>query len=222
MSGHEALIVAGLHRRIADFRLRLDFTVRPGECLALRGPSGCGKTSALRMILGLDRAEGGEIRLGDRVLTRLPVADRGLGWVMQDPALFEDLPVWENVAAPLRWRGVARGEARRRAREALARLGLLERADADPETLSGGERGRVSLLRTLMSEPRALLLDEPFSALDPERRERIRDDLLSEWKRQPIPVVIVTHDPDDVRALGARTLDVRISGAERVFGVDPA
>jgi NitT/TauT family transport system ATP-binding protein len=164
----------------------LDLAVAPGELLSLLGPSGCGKSTALRLIAGLLQPTAGtvETRLADR---------QALGFVFQEPTLLPWATVERNVAMPLRLLGVPRVERRRRAAAALDRLGLAEFAGAYPRELSGGMKMRVAIARALAPEPRLLLLDEPFAALDEITRWRLNDDLLALWRDQGLTVVFVTH-----------------------------
>ena len=180
----------------------LDATIPPGEVLTVMGPSGSGKSTLLAGILGtLPRgfALSGRVILNGRDATRLPVQDRHIGILFQDDLLFPHLSVGGNLAFAL-----PPGQGNRRARitEALAGAGLDGFADRDPATLSGGQRSRVALLRTLLAQPRALLLDEPFARLDMDLRQQIRDLVFSTARARGLPVVLVTHDPEDARAAG--------------------
>ena len=166
------------------------------------GPSGSGKSTLLAGILGtLPRgfALSGRVILNDHDVTALPVQDRHIGILFQDDVLFPHLSVGGNLAFAL-----PPGRTNRKARiaEALAEAGLDGFADRDPATLSGGQRSRVALLRTLLAEPRALLLDEPFARLDMDLRQQIRDLVFSTARARGLPVVLVTHDPEDARAAG--------------------
>ena len=176
--------------------------IAPGEVLTVMGPSGSGKSTLLAGILGtLPRgfALSGRVILNDRDVTALPVQDRHIGILFQDDVLFPHLSVGGNLAFAL-----PPGRTNRKARiaEALAEAGLDGFADRDPATLSGGQRSRVALLRTLLAEPRALLLDEPFARLDMDLRQQIRDLVFSTARARGLPVVLVTHDPEDARAAG--------------------
>lgn len=192
---------------LREFELALELAVAPGERLALAGPSGAGKTTALRIAAGLVRPASGRVALGDETWldtaagVELPTERRRCGFVFQDYALFPGLSAWRNVAYGMRG---PRRERRRRALDLLERFGIAAHADANPAGLSGGERQRVALARALAAEPRALLLDEPLSALDPgSRREALRElhALLAEL---PIPVLLVTHSYDEAALLVER------------------
>ncbi|MBK5926060.1 ATP-binding cassette domain-containing protein [Rhodobaculum claviforme] len=185
----------------------LDATVAPGEVLTIMGPSGSGKSTLLAAVAGdLAPAFGlsGRILLDGRDITARPTRDRRVGMLFQDDVLFPHLSVGGNLAFALPAR---RGDRRARIDAALAQAGLEGMADRDPATLSGGQRARVALMRTLLAEPRALLLDEPFSRLDAARRAQIRAFVFDRARRAGLPVLLVTHDAEDARAAGGRVLD---------------
>lgn len=211
------LQVESLVRRIADFEVRATFTVSAGERLALRGRSGSGKTSLLRTLAGLDPAQGGRVRLEGRDLTRIPVERRGVGYVFQEHALFPTMDVLDNVAFGLEMQGLPPAERRARARRALDSAGMGTLASASVVTLSGGEKGRVALLRAFVSRPRYLLLDEPFAALDPATRDQMRRLVVELHQGQPTPLVIVTHDAEDVAQVATRSLSLRETGSVRAW-----
>ena len=177
-------------------------TVAPDEVLTLMGPSGCGKSSLLAALAGVLPPGGpirlaGEIRLGERLLTPLMPQARRIGMLFQDDLLFAHLTVAENLmfGMPAHLRGMA---ARRAcALEALAEVGLKGQADKLPGQLSGGQKARVSLLRALLAEPEALLLDEPFSRLDKPLRAAFRSLVFERLKALGIPALLVTHDEED-------------------------
>lgn len=185
----------------------LDTTVAPGEVLTIMGPSGAGKSTLLAAIIG-DLAPAftlaGRIRLDGRDITDLPTRARRIGILFQDDILFPHLSVGGNLAFAL-----PRGTPDRPARiaSALTAAGLDGMADRDPATLSGGQRARVALMRTLLAEPKALLLDEPFSRLDAARRALIRAFVFARAVEAGLPVLLVTHDAEDARAAGGRVLD---------------
>ncbi len=176
--------------------------VAPGEVLTLMGPSGCGKSSLLAALAGVLPPGGpirltGDILLGARRLTPLPPQERGVGILFQDDLLFAHLTVADNLmfGMPAHLKGMAARQAR--AREALAEVGLEAQADKLPGALSGGQKARVSLLRALLAEPRALLLDEPFSRLDKPLRAAFRTLVFERLRTQAIPALLVTHDEED-------------------------
>jgi molybdate transport system ATP-binding protein len=183
--------------RIGALDLDLSLQVA-GGCLALTGPSGAGKTTALRIAAGVRRPQRGRVICGEEVWldteqgVSLAPERRRCGVVFQDYALFPHLDARGNVAYPLR--RLARAERGRRADELLDRFGLLARAGARPRELSGGERQRVALARALAVEPRALLLDEPLTALDAHTRARARRELASTLREADVPALLVSHD----------------------------
>jgi NitT/TauT family transport system ATP-binding protein len=163
--------------------------VEAGEFLSVLGPSGCGKSTLLRLIAGLAEPTAGAIEWPDE-------AGRGkpdLGFVFQEPTLMPWATALANVALPLKLRGMARSEREARAVEALGHVGLKGFERVWPRELSGGMKMRVSLARALVVEPRLLLMDEPFAALDEITRHRLNGDLLELWQRTGVTVVFVTH-----------------------------
>lgn len=190
----------GGHRLIDDFSLR----VAPGDVVTVMGPSGCGKSSLLSYIcgtLGAAFEASGAVRLGERRLDGLPPEKRGLGILFQDDLLFAHLSVGGNLGFALP-KGLSRHERRARIDAALAEAELDGMANRDPATLSGGQRARVALLRTLLAEPGALLLDEPFSKLDTDLRQRFRAFVFDHAAMRNLPVLLVTHDESDAAAAG--------------------
>ncbi|KAF1039345.1 MAG: Fe(3+) ions import ATP-binding protein FbpC [Herbaspirillum frisingense] len=170
--------------------------LRPGELGALIGPSGSGKTSLLRAVAGLEPAQSGRILLDGRTLegdgVRVPAEERRIGMVFQDFALFPHLDVGANIGFGLR--GMTRGERARIVEEMLALVGLPEVLRKYPHQLSGGQQQRIALARALAPQPRLLLLDEPFSSLDVELRERLAHDVRDILKRTHTTALMVTHD----------------------------
>ncbi len=195
-------------RRNGAVMVALSCRVAPGEVLSIMGPSGCGKSTLLMALIGAlppGFSASGRILLDGRDITGLPTHQRRLGILFQDDILFPHLSVAGNLGF-----GLASG-ARDRDRliaDALAEAGLEGMGGRDPATLSGGERARVALMRTLLSEPRALLLDEPFSKLDTDRRARMREFVFQRARARDLPVVLVTHDRADAQAAGGPVLGV--------------
>ncbi|HEY0204431.1 MAG TPA: ABC transporter ATP-binding protein, partial [Acetobacteraceae bacterium] len=148
-----------------------------GAYCCLLGPSGCGKTTTLRIIAGHETATGGTVRVGAEDVTGAPPGRRGTAMMFQSYALFPHLTCLDNVAFSLKLRGEAKAARRNRAAEMLARVQMERYAGRLPAQLSGGQQQRVALARALMTNPRVLLLDEPLSALDPELRIRMREEL---------------------------------------------
>jgi putative thiamine transport system ATP-binding protein len=189
--------------------MALDCTVGPGEVLTVMGPSGSGKSTLLAAITGTLEpvfTMTGRIRLDGRDLAGLPTEARQIGILFQDEYLFPHLSVGANLAFGLK--PGLRGRAARRARieAALAEVGLAGFADRDPATLSGGQRARVALQRMLLSEPRALLLDEAFSKLDTGLRAQVRALVFDTARHRALPVLQVTHDHSDAEAAGGETV----------------
>ncbi|MGQ0656018.1 MAG: ABC transporter ATP-binding protein [Betaproteobacteria bacterium] len=163
----------------------LDLVIRQGEFVSLLGPSGCGKSTVLRLIAGLGEATRGSIEWSS--------VQHEIGFVFQDPTLMPWATVAGNIYLPLRVRGMERSAARPRIERAMEQVGLAGFGDAYPRELSGGMRMRVSIARALVAEPRILLMDEPFAALDEITRFKLNDDLLALWASQHWTVVFVTH-----------------------------
>ncbi|MGK5084748.1 ATP-binding cassette domain-containing protein [Bdellovibrionota bacterium FG-1] len=213
MNERSGLKVENLAKQMGSFILQADFEVGPGARIALVGPSGSGKTTLLRIIAGLEPLDGvadrGRIWLGDREIGGLPAAQRNIGFVFQDAALFDSLSVLENAAFGLRMRG--KGEQERRAQTLpwLERVGLTQFADQRVTHLSGGERQRVALVRALVWKPDLLLLDEPFSSLDSDLKQSLRQEILQLHEAWPVPLLMVTHDEEDVRSLATGRLQLR-------------
>jgi putative thiamine transport system ATP-binding protein len=189
---------------------QLDLTVAPGEIATIMGPSGSGKSTLLAYIGGfLDPAFAarGEVLIGERPITGLRAEERRVGILFQDDLLFPHLSVGGNLAFGLR-PGRSRAERRRAIAEALAEAGLDGFESRDPATLSGGQRARVALLRTLLAEPHALLLDEPFGKLDRDLRREVRLFVFDHARRRGLPVLLVTHDAEDAEAAGGRAIEL--------------
>ena len=179
---------------------QVNFCVPRGEIMTLMGPSGSGKSTLFSWMVGAlssDFKAQGELWLEERRCDTLPVETRGLGILFQDALLFDHFSVGQNLmlALPSRIKGEARRE---RVEQALRSAGLANYSASDPATLSGGERARVSLLRALLAEPQALLLDEPFSRLDKALRTTFRTWVFDAVRARNIPAVLVTHDEEDI------------------------
>jgi ABC-type Fe3+/spermidine/putrescine transport system ATPase subunit len=200
------LALNGITRRFGDFTAVDDISVEvgPGELLALVGASGSGKTTTLRIAAGYEVPDAGTVTLGGADITRVPPERRGFGMVFQHYALFPHMPVEQNVGFGLEARGVGKSERLEKARAALASVGLEGAGGRPIQSLSGGEQQRVALARALVIEPRALLLDEPLSNLDPTLRQTMRDDLRAMLRRVGVPALFVTHDQEDAFAIADR------------------
>lgn len=185
--------------------LRLDTVVEPGTVLTVMGPSGSGKSTFLAWAGGfLDPVftATGRMMSGDTDLSRLPPEVRRAGLLFQDPLLFPHLSTGQNIAIALPQAIRGRAERMRLAAEALNEAGLDGFSERDPDTLSGGQKARVALMRVLVSRPRLLLLDEPFSKLDTGLRDTMRELVFSKARAAGLPVILVTHDEADAAAAG--------------------
>lgn len=172
----------------------VELTVPHGTFVCMLGPSGCGKTTLLRMIAGLDLPTGGAIRLDGEDITNVPTHKRDLGMVFQSLALFPHLTVGENIAYPLRIRGVPKEDQKKRVDELLSMIHLTGYADRPVSKLSGGQRQRVAIARALSISPKLFLLDEPLSALDAKLREAMQVELRQLQQKLGITTIVVTHD----------------------------
>ncbi|HET9815276.1 MAG TPA: ABC transporter ATP-binding protein [Xanthobacteraceae bacterium] len=201
----------------------LDLELKGGEFFAVVGPSGCGKSTLLEVLAGLQQPSAGTVTFEGRAVTG-KVPD-GIGVVFQEDASFPWMTVWDNAAFGLRRNGVAAAEIRRRVDDALAFMGLTEFARAYPAQLSGGMRQRVCISRTLVLQPRLILLDEPFGALDAQTRLLMGDEVLRLWRRTGATILLITHALDEAAMLSdrigamsarpGRFLDVVVTGWPR-------
>lgn len=200
------LVVAGLEKIYQSQKVvaSLDLEVQAGEFIALLGPSGCGKTTVLRSIAGLVNPSAGDIRVDDVSVLQQPVYKRSFGMVFQSYALFPHLKVWENVAFGLKMRGASKRETAARAKDALNLVRMSDFSDRYPAQLSGGQQQRVALARAIVTGPRILLLDEPFSALDAKLRESMQIELRQLQKRLQITTIFVTHDQHEAMTMADR------------------
>jgi NitT/TauT family transport system ATP-binding protein len=180
----------------------VDLSLARGEFFAVVGPSGCGKSTLLELLAGLQQASAGSVLFEGRPIAGEP--PEGIGVVFQEDASFPWLNVWDNVAFGLRRSGAAGTEVRRRVDEAIAFMGLGGFARAHPAQLSGGMRQRVCIARTLVLQPRLILLDEPFGALDQQTRLLMGDELLRLWRETGATVLLITHALDEAAMLSDR------------------
>src|SRR5688500_8384780 len=190
----------GSHAAVDD----VSIDVAPGELVALVGASGSGKTTTLRIAAGYEHPDSGAVLVDGKDITRLPPQKRAFGMVFQHYALFPHMSVEQNVAFGLEARGVSKKDRLEKARAALAGVGLGGAGGRPVQSLSGGEQQRVAVARALVIEPRALLLDEPLSNLDPILRQSMRDDLSALLRRADVPALLVTHDQEDAFAIADR------------------
>lgn len=199
-------LAARLVKKLPHFTLDVELACPAGSIVVLTGPSGSGKTTLLRLLAGLDDPDAGRVTMGQSVWRdtalglRLPPQRRGVGLVFQEYSLFPHMTLAENVAYATKDRAFAG--------ELLALFGLAHLVDSRPRSLSGGERQRGALCQALARRPKALLLDEPFSALDAATRAALRKELLTVRDRFAIPIVHVTHDLAEAAELGDQVLAV--------------
>ncbi|MFC0444914.1 ATP-binding cassette domain-containing protein [Pseudidiomarina halophila] len=178
-----------------------DIILAKGQSAGVMGPSGCGKSSWLRCLLG--EAVGhvkltGEFYVRDREISKLAIEDRNIGILLQDNPLFPHYSVRKNLAFALQKKNVSRAEQNQMIASQLALLGMADFIDRLPGQLSGGQRARIGLLRTVLAEPALVLLDEPFNALDSQRRQQVRDWTFAFLKQRGISSIIVSHQADDL------------------------
>ncbi|MEM7693013.1 MAG: ABC transporter ATP-binding protein [Pseudomonadota bacterium] len=192
----------------------LDLGIEKGELVTLLGPSGCGKTTTMRAIAGLITPRAGTITIDGRDVTRVPPSRRGVGLVFQSYALFPHLNVFENVAFGLRVTGG--GDLEPRVRAALQTVGLSDFSGRRPAELSGGQQQRVALARSLVMEPKVLLLDEPLSNLDARLRLEMRMELQRLQRQTGVTMVFVTHDQAEALALSDRIVVMRLGKVEQI------
>jgi putative spermidine/putrescine transport system ATP-binding protein len=202
----------GSHRALTG----IDLDIAPGEFIALLGPSGCGKTTALRALSGLERIDGGGIRIDGIDVADVPTNKRDIGMVFQSYSLFPHMTVTENVEFGLRMRRVAKADRRARAVEAIEMVGLGDHGGRFAHQLSGGQQQRVALARALVTRPRVLLLDEPLSALDAKVRVQLREEIRRITRDLGITTVFVTHDQEEALAVADRVAVMRAGRIEQI------
>ena len=205
----------------------LSLTIEPGTLVTLLGPSGCGKTTTLRMLAGLEHPTAGRILIGGKDVTMLPANERDVSMVFQSYALFPHMSSLENVAYGLESSGLSRRQAREKAEEGLALVGLAGMGQRLPAELSGGQQQRVAVARALVLEPQVLLLDEPLSNLDARLRRRVRTEIRELQQRLGFTAVYVTHDQDEALAVSDRIIvmkdgQIAQSGTPRELYESPA
>lgn len=198
----------GIYTALRD----LDFTVAPGEFCAVVGPTGCGKSTTLTLVSGLEPASRGTVEVNGAPVSGITP---GVGFMFQNDAIFPWKTVLDNVAAGPRFRGASRRESNEAARDWLRRVGLSGFEDRYPHQLSGGMRKRVALAQSLINEPRVLLMDEPFSALDVQTRSIMADELLALWEQTRPAVIFVTHDLEEAITLADKVI-VLTAGPGRI------
>ena len=204
MTEQPALIMQNISKKYGPVTVLEDFNMRlePGQITSLLGRSGAGKSTLLRLIAGLEFPSWGEIRAHTNVLSTpkklIPPEKRGIGLVFQDFALFPNMTAAQNVIFGLK--GITALEKADVAALWLNRLSITHRAEAYPHQLSGGEQQRVAIARAIAANPRAIMMDEPFSGLDPYNRDAVRNVALSAIRQANIPALLVTHDPEEALA----------------------
>ena len=189
----------------------VSFTVKDGEFLSILGPSGCGKTTILRILIGLETADSGEILKDGNNITNIPSAQRRMGIVFQNYALFENMSVLRNVEYALLKSAGTKAEynkssATKKAKDMLELVGLGEHLDKKPRQLSGGQQQRVAIARTLALNPDVILFDEPMSALDVDTRLSLRTELKELQKRFGTTMIYITHDQEEAFAMSDRIM----------------
>ncbi|WPB87478.1 ABC transporter ATP-binding protein [Sediminicoccus rosea] len=219
MAATDALRLEGVTRRFGAVTALHEawLKVQDGEFVTLLGPSGCGKTTLLNLIAGFLEADAGEIFIGGKLVTTLPVWERDLGMVFQSYALFPHMDVARNVGYGLRARGIPRTEEAARVTEALGLVRLSAMAARRPKQLSGGQQQRVALARALVIRPRLLLLDEPFSALDRNLRTEMQLELKEIQRRLGVTTIFVTHDQGEAMSMSDR---VAVMSEGRILQLD--
>jgi len=201
-----------LVKRYPGFEIQANFTVKADERVAIYSPSGTGKSTLLRLISGLEQLDSGTLTLNSRSIEKIVPEKRNIGFVFQDYALFPGKTAVENVAYPLKLRGIGAAERIQIAVDFLKELGLSEEKMGQiVDRFSGGEKQRVAFARALSFKPDLLLLDEPFSALDGVSRLKSRELLLDMHARHPVPLILVTHDETDLVKTATHTLSYETS-----------
>jgi ABC-type sugar transport system ATPase subunit len=200
------IAVAGLEKRFGSTTVfeGIGLDVRPGEYMVIVGPSGCGKSTLLRVVAGVERADRGSVRLGERDITHAHPGDRDLAMVFQDYALYPHMSVADNLSFGLRAQHVPKREIRERVELTSRLLGIHELLPKKPGQLSGGQRQRVALGRAMIREPSAYLMDEPLSNLDAALRVQMRGELIDFHRRTNGTVLYVTHDQVEAMTMGDR------------------
>ncbi len=187
----------------------MSLDVKRGEFTSLLGPSGCGKSTALRIIAGLGAPTTGTVEWPSSQINARGLPEGDIGFVFQDPTLMPWQTVFGNVYLPLRLQGIGKAAARDRIMEKLAVVGLADFAQSYPRELSGGMKMRVSIARALVTNPRLLLMDEPFAALDEITRQKLNDDVLRLWRDTGVTVIFVTHSVFESAYLSNRIVVMR-------------
>ncbi len=202
----EAITISGVSKQFGSISGvdGVDLQVEAGEFLSLLGPSGSGKTTLLMMLAGFETPSSGSIALGGRDLTRVPPNKRGIGMVFQRYALFPHMSVAQNVAYPLKMRGIRKAEAESLVEQSLARVRLQGYGGRMPGQLSGGQQQRVAVARALVFQPPVLLMDEPLGALDKKLREELQIEIKTIHADLGVTIIYVTHDQEEALTMSDR------------------
>ena len=194
----------------------IDLEIADREFVVLVGPSGCGKSTTLRMLAGLEGISDGEIRIGDRVVNKLPPRERDIAMVFQDYALYPHKTVYENMAFSLKVRGVAEAETKTRIAQAAEMLGIGQLLERKPSQLSGGQRQRVAMGRAIVRRPQVFLFDEPLSNLDAKLRGQVRTEIKRLHQAIGTTIIYVTHDQVEAMTLADRIVILKGGEIEQV------
>ena len=194
----------------------LNFDLMEGEFLSILGPSGCGKTTLLRILIGLEKADSGIILKNGKDISSLPSAQRGMGIVFQNYALFPNMTVLQNVQYALTLNKKTKPTARQTALDTLEQVGLTDQMNKLPHQLSGGQQQRVAIARTLATNPDIILLDEPISALDVTNREIMKEELKSIQRKFRATMLFITHDQEEAFFLSDRIMVMNEGNVEQL------
>ena len=195
---------------------RVSFDLYEGEFLSILGPSGCGKTTLLRILIGLEKADAGEILKSGKDILGLKSIDRGMGIVFQNYALFPNMTVLENIEYALTLRKDTKKQAREIAMRTVEQVGLTDQIHKKPNQLSGGQQQRVAIARTLATNPDIILLDEPISALDVANREIMKKELKTIQKKFNATMLFITHDQEEAFFLSDRIMVMNEGNIEQI------
>ena len=212
------LIVKDLYKKYGneDVLKRISFEVKKGEFLSVLGPSGCGKTTLLRILIGLEKQDGGTIEKDGIEISDLSPSERGMGIIFQNYALFPNMTVLENVEYALKIRKDKKENARKIATETLDMIGMSEHLDKKPRQLSGGQQQRVAIARTLALNPDIILLDEAISALDVQNREIMKRELKEIQKKFNSTMLFITHEQEEAFYLADRVMIMSEGNIEQI------
>ncbi|MBC2886578.1 ABC transporter ATP-binding protein [Ochrobactrum sp. CM-21-5] len=212
--------IKGVTKKYGNFTAvdGLDMEIAPGEFLALLGPSGSGKSTILMMLAGFEQPDKGRVLFGSHDYTRVPPHKRNIGMVFQHYTLFPNMSVLDNVAFPLKTRGMERSQRHRVAREALDRVKLADFAGRSPKQLSGGQQQRVALARAIVYSPHVLLMDEPLSALDKNLREEMQIEIKRLHTELGMTIVFVTHDQGEALTMANRVAILQSGHIQQIAG----